>query len=165
MKCLEWTMRKMGKCRWLPHQTITERSATEPSPPEATMARDFRKIKAWQLADDLTVEIYQTTKRFSREELYGLTSQIRRASCSVAANIAEGANRATRKDYLHFLNIGLGSLAETEYFLHLSNRLGYISSIEYGKLDDLRHQTARTLSGLIKAVQLEYTEEESQART
>ncbi len=119
------------------------------------MARDFRKIRAWQLADDLTVVVYSATKKFPRDEMYGLVSQLRRATSSVAANIVEGANRASRKDYFHFLNIAWGSLAEAEYYLHLSKRLGYLSETEYGKLDTVRKETAATLHGLMKAVQSE----------
>ena len=65
--------------------------------------RDYKKIKAWQLADDLTVAIYERTRSFPREELYGLTSQLRRASYSVPANVVEGASRESKRDYLHFL--------------------------------------------------------------
>ena len=103
------------------------------------MARDFRKIRAWQLADDLTVAVYSATKRFPQEETYGVTSQVRRAATSVPANIVEGANRATKKDYAHFLNIARGSLAEAEY----------------ESLDEPRKNTGSTLNGLIKAVQAE----------
>ncbi len=117
------------------------------------MVRDFRKIRAWQLADDLTVAVYSATKRFPQEETYGVTSQVRRAASSVPANIVEGANRATKKDYAHFLNIARGSLAETEYYLHLSKRLGYLTDAEYAELDGLRRETAATLHGLMKAVQ------------
>ena len=119
------------------------------------MARDFRNIKAWQFADDLTVMVYSITKTFPREEMYGLISQLRRAVSSVPANIAEGANRATKKDYLHFLYIAWGSLAETEYFLHLAKRLDYLTDVEYQKIDALRRETAATLNGLIKSVRSE----------
>ena len=119
------------------------------------MARDFRKIKAWQLADDFTVRVYAATKSFPRGEVYGISAQLRRAASSVPANIVEGANRATKKDYLHFLNIAWGSLAETEYYLHLSKRLGYLSATEYDKLEQARKETAATLHGLMKAVSLE----------
>jgi four helix bundle protein len=88
--------------------------------------RDFRKIKAWALADDLAVAVYEVSKSFPREEIYGITSQIRRAASSVAANIVEGASRESAKDYAHFLQIARGSLAETQYFLHLAKRLGYL---------------------------------------
>lgn len=67
--------------------------------------RDFTKIEAWKLADDLTVAIYEGTRAFPREEAYGLTSRVRRASYSVPPNIAEGASRETQRDYLHFLYI------------------------------------------------------------
>jgi len=117
------------------------------------MARDFRKIKAWQLAEDLTVMVYSATKRFPREEIYGITSQLRRAASSVPANIVEGANRATKKDYVHFLNLSWASLAEAQYFLHLSKRLGYLAGNEYEKLENLRRETASTLYGLVKAVE------------
>ena len=73
--------------------------------------RDFRKIKAWALADDLAVAVYDVSKSFPREEIYGITSQIRRAASSVAANIVEGASRESAKDYAHFLQIARGSLA------------------------------------------------------
>jgi four helix bundle protein len=75
--------------------------------------RDYRKIDAWRLADDLTVFIYRKTGSFPREEIYGLTSQLRRASYSVPANIVDGATRDSKKDYLHFLYIARGSLSET----------------------------------------------------
>ncbi len=67
--------------------------------------RDYTKIEAWKLADDLTVAVYQATHLFPREEIYGLTSQLRRASYSVPANIVEGSSRESKKDYLHFLYI------------------------------------------------------------
>src|SRR6185503_5497937 len=85
--------------------------------------RDYTKIDAWRLADDLTVAIYIATKMFPKEEIYGLTSQVRRASYSVPANIVEGASRDSKKDYLHFLYIARGSLSEARYFVHLASRL------------------------------------------
>ena len=116
------------------------------------MARDFRKIKAWQRADDLAMEIYKLTRNFPREELYGLTSQLRRAAVSVAANIAEGSARNSVRDYLHFLNLAEGSLIEVEYYIHLAGRLNYISSAEVGTLQNAKEETGRTLFGLIKAI-------------
>jgi len=95
------------------------------------MARDFKNIKAWQHADDLAVMVYQKTKDFPREELYGLTSQLRRAAVSTPTNIAEGAGREHKREYLHFLYISRGSLGETRYLLHLSNRLGYQKKSDY----------------------------------
>ena len=80
--------------------------------------RDYTKIETWKLADDLTVAVYGRTRRFPKEEMYGLTSQLRRASYSVPANIVEGSSRESKKDYLHFLYITRGSLSEAQYFIH-----------------------------------------------
>ena len=117
--------------------------------------RDYTKIEAWKLADDLTVAVYERTRSFPREEVYGLTSQLRRASYSVPANIVEGSSRESKKDYLHFLYIACGSLSETQYFVHLARRLDYLSSAE---ADDLHGQTKLAfacLHGLIQAVEKE----------
>ena len=89
--------------------------------------RNYTKIVAWKKADDLTVAIYEVTKRFPKDEIYGLTSQIRRAAYSVPANIAEGSARSSQKDNLHFLYIARGSLIETTYFIHLAYRLHYVA--------------------------------------
>ncbi len=117
--------------------------------------RDYAKIEAWKLADDLTVAIYERTRNFPREEVYGLTSQLRRASYSVPANIVEGSSRESKKDYLHFLYIARGSLSETQYFIHLSQRLGYFGADEAVALIGQTRQTFACLHGLIKAVEKE----------
>ena len=118
--------------------------------------RDYKKIKAWMLADDLAVDIYKMSRCFPREELYAMTSQIRRAAYSVPANIAEGAGRRTIKDYLHFLDIAKGSLNETEYFVHLSKRLEYITIDQKKLIDRTIKETARCLTGLIKYIEKEH---------
>jgi four helix bundle protein len=117
--------------------------------------RDYRKIHAWQKSDDLTVDVYRATKRFPREEIYGLTSQLRRAAYSVPANIAEGATRNSKKDYLRFLYIARASLAETQYFLHLSKRLNYLTKEENEELQSATSKTFSKLHGLIKSVEKE----------
>jgi four helix bundle protein len=114
--------------------------------------RDYTKIEAWRLADDLTVEIYRQTQAFPREELYGLTSQLRRAASSVPANIVEGSARETQRDYLHFLHISRASLAETQYFLHLANRLGYLNETDAARLHQQTKQVFACLHGLTQAV-------------
>jgi len=116
------------------------------------MARDFKNIKAWQYADDLAVLVYFKTKSFPKEELYGITSQLRRAAVSVPTNIAEGASREHKKEYLHFLYVARGSIAEVEYLLHLSRRVGYLKDDEYRQVEDLRKEAAKTLQGLINSV-------------
>jgi len=109
--------------------------------------RDYTKIMAWRLADDLTVAIYERTRGFPKEEMYGVTSQIRRSSFSVPANIAEGASRNSQKDYLHFLYIARGSLSETQYFLHLSQWLGYVDAADAKRLQNQTTETFRCLHG------------------
>lgn len=117
--------------------------------------RDYTKIEAWRLSDDLTVAVYETSRGFPREELYGLTSQLRRAAYSVPANIAEGASRESKRDYLHFLYIARGSLSETQYFLHLAYRLNYLSADERERLVAETKRAFACLHGLIQAVERE----------
>lgn len=120
--------------------------------------RDYTKIEAWKMADDLAVEVYQATRRFPKKEVYGLTSQLRRAAYSIAANIAEGSARESKKDYLHFLFIARGSLTEAQYFVHLAHRLRYLSEGDYKSLVPKIKSAFARLHGLIKAVQNEVPE-------
>jgi four helix bundle protein len=117
--------------------------------------RDYTKIEAWKLTDDLTVAVYERTRSFPKEEMYGLTNQLRRASYSVPANIVEGSSRESKKDYLHFLYIARGSLSETQYFIHLAGRLGYLASEEVAALQGQTKQAFGCLHGLIQAVEKE----------
>ena len=120
--------------------------------------RDFHNILAWQKADDLTVAIYGATRSFPKDEVYSLTSQLRRAAYSIPANIAEGAYRNSRKDYLHFLYMARGSSAETAYFIHLSNRLGYFKADTHALLAAQADEASRVLAGLIRSVESEIGE-------
>ena len=108
----------------------------------------FRELRVWQMAMDLVVEIYRVTARFPAEERFGLTSQLRLAAASVPANIAEGNARSTRKDYASFVSIATGSLAETETFLLLAVRLGYLSKAEATPMMSLVTQVGRMLRSL-----------------
>src|SRR5262245_59802131 len=117
--------------------------------------RDYTKIEAWRLADDLTVSVYGHTRSFPKEEVYGLTSQMRRAAYSVAANIVEGALRGSKKDYLHSLYISRGSLAETQYFVHLARLLNYLPAEKTEALEKQTKLTFACLHGLIQAVEKE----------
>ncbi len=110
----------------------------------------YRKLIAWQKADELAFQIYQVTKNFPSEEKFGLISQMRRAALSTAANIAEGYAKNSTKDKINFYNIALGSLTEIEYYLDFSSRLSYISDIQYQNLTKLRSETGRLLNGLTK---------------
>jgi len=92
------------------------------------MARDYTKIKAWQLTDELALLIYKTTKEFPKSEIWGLTSQMRRAAVSVPANIVEGSARKNRKEYLQFLYIAMSSLAELDYYIRFTKELRYLDT-------------------------------------
>lgn len=117
--------------------------------------RDYKNIKAYQIADSLVVGVYRATKDFPREELYGLTSQIRRAAFSIPSNIAEGASRQHKKEYLNFLYISRASASELEYLLQLARKLGYLADCRFDDLTKLREETAKTLYGLICSVEKE----------
>jgi four helix bundle protein len=89
--------------------------------------------------------------------LYGIISQLRRAAVSMPTNIAEGACREHKKEYLRFLYVARGSIAEVEYLLYLSRRIGYLKKDEYKQVEDLRKKTAKTLHGLINSVKKRLT--------
>ena len=90
------------------------------------MNHTFENLEAWQLSQELAVQVYEVTKLFPKDEIFGITNQLRRASSSISANIAEGYGRETAKDKLHFMAIAYGSLLETKNFIYLSQKLGYL---------------------------------------
>ncbi len=91
-------------------------------------AKTFKELIVWQKAHQLVLNVYKATKSFPKEEMYGLTSQLRRSSVSVAANIAEGFKKKGTADKLKFMNTAQGSLSETEYHLLLANDLEYFNT-------------------------------------
>lgn len=107
----------------------------------------FRDLIVWQKADELAREIYLTTEEFPQKEMFGLTSQIRRAALSVPTNIAEGNSRRSKKDQIHFLDIAKGSLAETDYLLGFSRSLGFIET-DTSNIESLILQTGKLLARL-----------------
>ncbi len=112
--------------------------------------QDYRKLSVWEKAHVLTVAIYQVTANFPKDELFGLTSQIRRASVSIPANIAEGCGREGTAELTRFLHIAQGSASELEYHLLLANDLKFLDSLAY---EDLRFQlisVRRMLTTFIK---------------
>ncbi len=115
------------------------------------MSRDHRKLRAFDLADELVLMVYRATKQFPSDERFGLTSQLRRASVSVAANIVEGCAHESEKDYVRCLRIAFASLREAGYFIDLSTRLEYLDQTTSEKLKQTHDETARALSGLIKS--------------
>lgn len=114
--------------------------------------RDHRKLRAFELADTLAMAVYSATQKFPKEEMFGLTSQMRRAAVSVAANIVEGCARESTKEYLNFLNLAFGSLREAGYLIDLAHRLRYIPDECASGLTDQYAECARVLSGLIRSL-------------
>ena len=96
--------------------------------------RDFHKLIIWQRNHQLTLDVYKASKTFPKDELFGLTLQIRRAVSSIPTNIAEGCGRETNKDFAHFLQISIGSASETEYQLLLAHDLEYINNDDFERL-------------------------------
>ena len=115
--------------------------------------QSYRQLDAWKLAMDLAEICYQVTRGFPREELFGLTSQIRRAAASIPANIAEGQGREHTKEFLHHLSIARGSLMELETHLMLSHRIGLLKPEELDLLLAMTDGISRMLSGLRKALE------------
>jgi four helix bundle protein len=115
--------------------------------------RDFRQLKVWEKSHGLTLAVYSATKAFPKEEVYGLTSQIRRASSSIPANISEGCGRTGNGELGRFLQIALGSASESEYHLLLSRKLGYLGFADYENLHMCVVEVKRMLATLHQRVQ------------
>jgi len=114
--------------------------------------RDHTKLRAFELADKVAVLVYRVTASFPREELYGLTSQMRRSAVSVPSNIVEGCARDSQADYLRFLYIAFGSLRELHYQLSLSKRLGFLRNQDSSLLEAKIVETEKVLNGLIRSL-------------
>ena len=112
----------------------------------------WNELEVWKKAHSLVLDIYRITSSYPGTEVYGITSQLRRASSSVAANIVEGQSRNTTKEYLRFLYNARGSLEETRYFMFLSRDLGYQSCESYEQLDQAAELVSKMLNGLIKSL-------------
>lgn len=115
--------------------------------------RSFQGLLVWRQAMDLARDSYLLTKKFPKEELYGLTSQMRRAAVSIPANIAEGSGRSTRKDYVNFLRIAQGSLRELETYLLLAPKMGLIPPEAVAALLAQLDSVAKLLNRLIQAIE------------
>ena len=128
-------------------QGVGDSNASNPS--AATMrVRNYRDLVVWQRAVDFVAEIYRISARFPRVEQFGLTAQVRDASVSVSANIAEGSGRATSRDLLNFLSHARGSLKEAESMVFVAQRLGFVSAADCIEALRLADETSRMLAGL-----------------
>ncbi len=112
--------------------------------------QDFRNLKVWEKAHALTLEIYKTSKSFPRDEMYGLTSQMRRASVSIGANIAEGSCRRGDVDFARFLQMAAGSASEVQYHLLLCRDLELLQTAEFQRLTDEVVEVKRMLASLMQ---------------
>src|SRR6516165_3063642 len=115
--------------------------------------QSYRELEVWKLSMDLAAECFRTTKSFPKEEVFAMTSQIRRAASSIPANIAEGQGREHTKEFLHYLSLARGSLTELETHLILSQRVGLLPPTDLETLLALSDRISRMLSGLRKALQ------------
>jgi four helix bundle protein len=115
--------------------------------------KSYRDLETWQIAMNLVVEVYRVTKLFPKDELYGLTNQLRRAAVSVPSNIAEGQGRDSTKEFLHHLSIAYGSLCEVETQLLIARKLDYLSHENANTLASLTASVGRLLNGLSKSLQ------------
>ena len=114
--------------------------------------RDFGKLKVWERGRRLTLDVYEVTAAFPREELYGLTSQMRRACAAIPANIAEGCGRGSNADLARFLQIALGSASELENHLLLARDLSFLQTADYDRLTDEVTELKRMLTAFVKSL-------------
>ncbi len=111
--------------------------------------KDFRTLKVWQKAHQLTLRVYTTTRRFPKEELYGLTSQVRRSAASIPSNVTEGCGRSGAVEFARFLNIAMGSASELEYQLLLARDLKLLNADEHESLSGDVIEVKRMLTSLV----------------
>ena len=119
---------------------------------EENSTKSFESLIMWQEAHKVTLRVYELTKLFPKEELFGLTSQFRRAVVSISANIAEGYKKRSSADKLRFMNISQGSLEECRYYIILSKDLGYISESGKSELEALISRTSYLLNAYCKKI-------------
>ena len=111
----------------------------------------YKKLIVWKKADQFAIQVYLITKKFPKEEIFGITSQLRRAVLSIPTNIVEGAGRQNRGETKQFTNIALGSLAEVEYLIGFCKNLNLINEEEHERLSNLRDELGALLWGFYKS--------------
>ncbi len=117
------------------------------------MAESYKNLKIWSDAVILASDMYSLTKKFPKEEVFGVTSQLRRAVISISSNIAEGSSRPSKKDYSRFIDISIGSLHEVESLLEIAHNLKYLSQNEYVKIGEQIRSLGILLGGFRKYLQ------------
>lgn len=124
-------------------------------------SKTFEEVVAWQKAHEFVLAVYDITKTFPKEELFALTSQLRRAAISIPANIAEGYKKYGEKDKIRFFNIAQGSLEECRYYLFLARDIKYIGDEDYNKLNELISKTSFLLNSYSKSIREAYNNKKS----
>ena len=114
------------------------------------MEKPHKKLEAWKQSMDLVIEVYRVTESFPGQETYGLTNQIRRAAVSIPSNIAEGAARQTKKEFINYLHMAQGSLSELDTQIELARRLGYLDDDNWKSLDQRMERIDKMITGLIR---------------
>ncbi len=114
---------------------------------------NFYDLNAWKKAREFVLEIYKITREFPKEELYGITSQLRRASSSIAANIAEGFSRYHYNDKIRFYHIARGSVSETQNFLFLAKDLSFLKESGFKDIFGLSEEVNKLINGLIRSIE------------
>jgi len=112
----------------------------------------YERFTAWKLSYELALKVYEATDSFPRSELYGLTSQVRRAAFSMVANIAEGAAKRGRREFRRYLDIALGSVTELQVALRLARDRGYVTAESWAELEQLRNRAGAVTWGLYQAI-------------
>ena len=117
--------------------------------------QDFKKLQVWKKSHGLTLKMYELTSEFPYQEIYGLTSQIRRACASIPTNIAEGCGRGSSADFARFLQIAVSSASETEYLVFLARDLKYLNTNQYVELIDAIIEIRKMLTSLLQRLKTE----------
>jgi four helix bundle protein len=116
------------------------------------MVRSYQDLIVWQKAMELVTEIYRVSQKFPKEEVFGLTSQIRRAAVSIPSNIAEGRGKFSKGDFQYFLGHARGSLSEVETQILIAKNLDYLTSTEINHIMELSSEVGRLLNGLLASI-------------
>lgn len=124
--------------------------------PENTI-HSYKELVVWKKSVEIVIEMYELTEDYPKSELYGLTSQMRRAAVSIPSNIAEGRRRGTRKDFRHFLLLAYGSGAELETQIEISKRLPFGNGLNFSQVEALLGEVMRMLNAMINKLSSEAT--------
>ena len=117
--------------------------------------RNYRDLQTWSKAHKLTLELYKLSRQFPKEEMYGVTSQLRRAAASIGANLAEGCGRKTNTEFARFVKISMGSASELDYHLLLSHDLGFLEKKGYERMSKGLTEVRKMLASLLSTVEIE----------